>query len=479
MVFLGMATVVMVGGGIAALTTAMLLADDGHVVTVLERDPAGPTDPQAAWERWERRGVSQFRLPHLFVSRFRVELERELPRVVKALDEAGAHRLNVLALAPPKLAGEPRAGDGEYEMLTGRRPVVESVVARMAESTPGITLRRGEPVVGLVADEAYFAGGGTVPRVTGVRTAGGDRIAGDLVVDATGRRSALARWLHACGAAPPDEEVEDSGFVYYARHFASSDGSMPVSKGPGLQEHGTVSSLTMPADNGTWAVVIVASAADRALRGLHNIRRWSEVVRSLPLVSHWIDAEPLNPRVVKMSGIEDRHRCLVVGGEPVATGVVPLADAWSCTNPSLGRGVSLGVVHGGVLRDTLRRSDPAQPRQFALDFHEATTTSVEPWYRATVRYDRHRLAEIDAHIRGRTYEPGDTEWEGVRRIQLAAGRDPDCLRASLAMINVIRTPDEVLAQPGILGKAEAAGSGLRDRPLPGPTRSELVAIAGA
>jgi uncharacterized protein with NAD-binding domain and iron-sulfur cluster len=37
-----MAPIVMVGGGIAALTTAMLLADDGHAVTVLERDPADP-----------------------------------------------------------------------------------------------------------------------------------------------------------------------------------------------------------------------------------------------------------------------------------------------------------------------------------------------------------------------------------------------------------------------------------------------------
>jgi 2-polyprenyl-6-methoxyphenol hydroxylase-like FAD-dependent oxidoreductase len=46
---------VIVGGGIAALTTAMLLADGGHRVTVLERDPADPTDPDTSWEGWERR----------------------------------------------------------------------------------------------------------------------------------------------------------------------------------------------------------------------------------------------------------------------------------------------------------------------------------------------------------------------------------------------------------------------------------------
>jgi 2-polyprenyl-6-methoxyphenol hydroxylase-like FAD-dependent oxidoreductase len=474
-----MASVTMAGGGIAALATAMLLAGDGHTVTVLERDPDGPPAPSAAWERWERRGVSQFRLPHLFVSRFRTELERELPRVAKALAEAGALRFDPLALVRPDMAGERRDGDGDYEMLTGRRPVMESVVAQAAESTPGIILRRGVTVAGLIAGEPARTGAVTVPRITGVRTADGERVAGDLVVDATGRRSPLARWLRDCGAAPPAEQMEDCGFVYYGRHFTSGDGSLPAPKGPGVQEQGSVSSLTLPAENGTWAVVIVASAADRVLRGLHDTERWSAVVRSMPLIAHWIDAEPLNPRVVTMSAIEDRHRSLVVGGEPVATGVVALADAWACTNPSLGRGVSLGVLHGRILRDTLRRSDPADARQFALDFHDATMTSVEPWYRATVRYDRHRLAEIDAHIRGRTYDPGDREWDGVRSIQFAAGRDPDCLRASLAMINVLRTPNEVLSQPGILGKAQAAGPGWRDRPFPGPTRSELIAIASA
>lgn len=87
--------------------------------------------------------MSQFRLPHLFMSRLRVELDRGLPRVTKALGEAGTLRFDPLALAPPALAGERQAGDGDYEMLTGRRPVIESVIARLAESTPGVTIRRG------------------------------------------------------------------------------------------------------------------------------------------------------------------------------------------------------------------------------------------------------------------------------------------------------------------------------------------------
>ena len=83
-----MAAVVIIGGGVAGLGGAMLLARDGHQVTVLERDPAPPPPAPAAWAEWERRGVTQFRLPHLFMARFRELLEAELPEVVPALEAA-------------------------------------------------------------------------------------------------------------------------------------------------------------------------------------------------------------------------------------------------------------------------------------------------------------------------------------------------------------------------------------------------------
>lgn len=60
--------VLIVGGGICGLGTALLLARDGHDVTVLERyaNPV-PDSPEAAWDDWERKGVPQFRQPHNFI----------------------------------------------------------------------------------------------------------------------------------------------------------------------------------------------------------------------------------------------------------------------------------------------------------------------------------------------------------------------------------------------------------------------------
>lgn len=47
---------VIVGGGMMGLCTAMLLADEGHDVTVLERDADSPPEPTEAFERWHDGG---------------------------------------------------------------------------------------------------------------------------------------------------------------------------------------------------------------------------------------------------------------------------------------------------------------------------------------------------------------------------------------------------------------------------------------
>ena len=49
-----MGRIVFVGGGIVGTCAAMMLANDGHDVTVLERDPAAPPPPD---ERVGRSGT--------------------------------------------------------------------------------------------------------------------------------------------------------------------------------------------------------------------------------------------------------------------------------------------------------------------------------------------------------------------------------------------------------------------------------------
>jgi 2-polyprenyl-6-methoxyphenol hydroxylase-like FAD-dependent oxidoreductase len=469
-----MARIVIIGAGVVGLGTAMLLAGDGHQVTVLERDPISPPEPVEAWERWQRPGLNQFRLPHFFLAGFRSVVDAELPEVSGALRAAGALRLNVIGDAPREMTGGWRDGDDCYELLTGRRPVVEAVIATQAAATRGVEVRRGTAVTGMVSGASALPG---VPHVTGVLTKDGESIPADLVVDMSGRRSALPGWLSEIGARDPAEELEDSGFVYYGRHFRSVDGSVPPAIGPNVMDWGTITSLTLPADNGTWAIALVTSSKDTALRPLRETGRWEAVVRGLPLVAHWLDGTPIEDGVQVMAHLEDRYRGFVADGRPVATGVVAVADSWACSNPANGRGASIGMLHAVTLRDQLREVGLDDPAAFAEAFHAATARTVEPWYRATLATDRYRLAEIESGVRGGTYDPQDSQYQLGKALGAAAGQDPDCLRAYLDIWLVLRTPGEVFARPGLRDKILQLGSGWRDVEPLGPSREQLLALA--
>jgi 2-polyprenyl-6-methoxyphenol hydroxylase-like FAD-dependent oxidoreductase len=471
-----MARIVVVGAGVVALGTVMLLAGDGHQVTVLERDPDRPPgDPLEAWERWQRPGLNQFRQAHVFLPGFRSVLEMELPEVAKALQAAGGLRLNMIRdVLPTAVTGGWRDGDERYDWLTGRRAMVEALLAAAAESSPGVEVRRGTAVVGLVTGSRARPG---VPHVVGVRTRIGESIPADLVVDMSGRRSALPAWLRGVDARPPVEELEDSGFLYYGRYFRSADGALPAMRGPVHMTWGTIDSLTLPADNGTWAIVLVTGSKDTALRSLREAARWEAVVRSLPAVAHWLDGIPMEDEVQVMARLEDRYRGFVVDGQPVATGVVAVADAWACSNPANGRGASIGMLHALTLRDQLRTVGLDDPAAFADAFHAATAETVEPWYRATLASDRHRLGEIEAGILGAAYDTQDPAYQLERALDAAFPRDPDCARATFDIRFVLRTPAEVFARPGLRDKTLELGSGWRDEPALGPARRTILALA--
>jgi 2-polyprenyl-6-methoxyphenol hydroxylase-like FAD-dependent oxidoreductase len=466
------AEVVVMGAGVVGLTTAMLLSKDGHEVVVVERDQAQPDgDQDALWADWERRGVNQFRLLHYFQPRFRAGLERELPAVVDALDAAGALRHNVMALVPAELSGGFRDDDAQFETLTARRPVMEAVLARTAAAMPGVDIRRGVAIEGLVPGTPNEP---DVPHVVGVRTADGEEINADLIVDTLGRRSPLAGWLPAIDARPPVEEREDCGFVYYGRHFRSPDGTIPRALANPLQTYDSIGLITLPADHGTWSVVITTSARDKALRVLRDPARWHATLSRYPLAAHWADGEPISG-VDVMAGIEDRYRRLVVDGVPVATGVVVVGDAWACTNPSLGRGASIGLTHARLLRDLLRENDTADHDKISRRFDELTTTVVEPIYRATVWYDRHRLAEVDSDVAGAPYRPDDQRWTMNKALFAASLADPGLARDLASIGGLLATPDQVFSRPGVVQRVLELGAAAPQYPLPGPSRADLLA----
>src|SRR5262245_43455059 len=77
---------VVIGGGIAGLAAARVLARHFARVVVLERDRrAEVASPEEAFAAWERPGVPQFRHSHAFLARLRLLLLAHFPDVLDRL----------------------------------------------------------------------------------------------------------------------------------------------------------------------------------------------------------------------------------------------------------------------------------------------------------------------------------------------------------------------------------------------------------
>jgi len=462
-----MSRILVLGGGVCGLAAGLLLARDGHQVRLLERDPApAPDAAEAAWSDWERRGVPHFRQAHGLHPPARHILEAELPDVAAALLADGARIGDPLDQLPPGIADrERRPGDDRFRALHVRRPVFEGALARAADAQPGLVVRRGVTVTGLVT-----RGLNGSAHVAGVETADGRVYTADLVVDAMGRGSRLPGLLARAGIASGPDELVGSRFLYYTRYFR---GEEPVLRAPRLTAVGSFSILTLPADNGTWAVTLFGAADDRPLKRLRDPDAFTAVVRACPRHAHWLEGRPITG-VLPMAGVTDRRR---PAAAPVA-GLLSVADAWACTNPTMGRGITMGLMHVRLLRDVVR-AHGGEPRVLAAAWTERTEETLGPWFGASLENDRARLAEMEACREGRVPEPPADPAAKLRAaLGPAMARDADAFRAGLEIIGCLATPQEVFARPGLAGRVLALAAEAGPPPPPGPDRERLLQLVG-
>jgi 2-polyprenyl-6-methoxyphenol hydroxylase-like FAD-dependent oxidoreductase len=210
---------------------------------------------------------------------------------------------------------------------------------------------------------------------------------------------------------------------------------------------GQFSILTLDGDNDTWSITLFTSSKNKAMRALRDTETFHRVVSACPQQAHWLDGEPISP-VHLLTGVLDRYRRFVVDGQPVITGFAAVGDAWACTNPSAGRGLSVGLLHAQVLRDVVRRQIN-DPEAFSRDYDVGTEHEVAPFYRNQIAADRARIAEMSALEEGR---PVPTPNPVMAKLLAAASRDADVFRGILEIAMCVALPQEVIARPHIAAK---------------------------
>ena len=450
--------VLVIGGGITGLASALLLAESGRRVTMLERDAEPEAgDPDQAFDRWRRKGVAQIRHSHAFLGRLRNFLRDRHPALLADLIAAGARELRMLDVPPRTLRGlRPEPGDDDLVMLGCRRITFEWVLRRHVLSRPGVEILSGVAVSGLRAEA------GDPPRVTGVLAECDGRpieLDADVVVDASGRSSQAIRWLAEVGARPVEEESETSELLYYSRFYRLRPGQEEPPPGVHLAaaDYNWIKYAIFPTDRRTFSITLASPIAFPEMKMVARPEAFDEVARSIPALADWTDprrAEPIgDPErpVQAMGGLVNRLRRFVDERGPVARGFFVLGDAAYCTNPLYGRGCSQGFLHADMLAEALRtHPDDLDAAARALD--AVARREIEPFYRASVLADRDasrkasggRRRDWRARLLHDYFENG---------IVVATRCDPVVFRAFVRMMNMIETPEQAFGNPRVMLRA--------------------------
>lgn len=198
---------IVIGGSIAGLLTARVLADYYSQVIVLEKEHL-PIEPNP------RKGVPQSVQPHtLLVKGYRL-LNELFPGIERKLHQKGAIFIDWVRefyyyneFGWNCSAWRNDIPPSELISVTCSRPLLEWAIREKVKEIPQIKIFLQHKVIGLIFDSER-------EEVIGVRFDEGTLTA-DLIVDASGRNSQSVSWLKDIGFSPPPETVVNP-FVSYA-----------------------------------------------------------------------------------------------------------------------------------------------------------------------------------------------------------------------------------------------------------------------
>ncbi|HAP76545.1 MAG TPA: hypothetical protein DCR14_10720 [Acidimicrobiaceae bacterium] len=474
--------IAVVGGGMAGLLAALVLARDGHHITVYERDDTDvPATADEAFDKWDRRGAAHARQSHAILARLRRILRDRAPDVLEELMAQGATELSVERILPPDIDDrEPRPGDEDLALLCVRRLTIEWVLRKAVTAEPNVVWRGGVGVAGLLAD-------GT--DVRGLRLDDGTTVEADLVVVGGGRNSPILDWIAELGGAvQPVEEQSEAGIVYLSRFYRLRDGQeLPLLTKDGAGgDIGYIAFAGFYGDNNTFSITFGVPTNDRELlAALREPSAWEAAIRTLKPLDPWTAdglAEPITD-VESMARLKNRVRRFVVDGTPVATGVVVIGDAALATNPWYGKGCSLA----GIAAEELSRALKQHGRDrvgLAHAMDTAVREELEPHYAMAVRQDADR---IKLHTSMHDGSEPDAMAAATRDFVLngllpATRVDADVFRAFFRSFNMLDKPEVLMTDQKVMAAAFAAHAKKDERPPApklGPERDEFLAVMAA
>ncbi|TVR24980.1 MAG: FAD-binding monooxygenase [Ilumatobacter sp.] len=421
-------TAVVLGGSIAGLLAARVLAEHAEQVTIIDRDElARGVEP--------RRGAPQARHVHALLAGGQRALEELFPGLTDDLAGAGAPVGDMLADAHVVFGGHRMCRTRSGLPLVGAsRPLIEATVRERVVAMDRVHVAPASDVVGLrSADGGHRVDGVRIlPRATGSTD---ETVDADLIVDTTGRGSRLPSWLEDLGVDAPDVDEVTVGIGYATRRYRLSDavvdGCLAVVNGPTPDR--PRGGVLARVEDDVWMATLYGYAGDHPpldAAGFEGFAASLEPDDIPRLLDH---GTPVDDAVRHRFPANLRRRYERLHGLP--EGLVVMGDALSCFNPVYGQGMAVAALQAIELRRLLRRRRPVTARTIA---RAMARTIRSPWELATGAD-----LTIPGVVGPRTRRQAmAARWVG--RVQAAGTTDPDVACAFVNVTGLVDRPESLM-----------------------------------
>ena len=362
---------VVLGGGMAGLLAAKMLAEAYAEVIVVDRD-------DLIGVATSRNGVPHGRHAHGLVARGHLIMEELFPGLTQGMIDDGVR--------PGDFNGDIRWYVAGQRLMPSRsglvsvpatRPVLEHHVRNRVASIPNVRFLEGYDII---APEATSDGG----RVTGVRIQRhGDGtepevLLADLVVDVTGRGSRTPAWLKQLGYAPPEEDKVKVDLAYTTRHFRvlrdpfGSDIAILAAATPSHPRGALL--YRLPGGGNRVELSLTGVLGDHPPTDPDG---FLDFVRSVPVPDIYAcvrEAEPIDDAVRFRFPASVRRRYERLARFPA--GFLVMGDAVCSFNPVYAQGMTVSALEALELRRHLQSAAEPQP----LDFFRDIAGKIDsPW----------------------------------------------------------------------------------------------------
>lgn len=349
---------VVIGGSIAGLCAARVLADHFDRVTLYERDEL-PDEPV------NRSAIPQGQHVHLLMARGAQELEGLFPGLLHDMATSGVPVIrNQHEVIHFDAAGHvlETGLDDKYTAYVPTRGHLEWQIRKRVGA-----LTRIEIVRRVVAHPQYDA---TAEQVTGVVLDDGEVVAADLVVDASGRGSRLPAWLQQWGFERPREDSVQVGVTYASQRVKVPEGMMPQKMvivgatrdrplGMGMLFH----------EDGIWMVTAFGVAKAEPPRDFAGICALADELLPPEISTALRSGIPVGEMTFHRYPTSKWRRYERFRRFP--GGILPFGDAVVSLNPTFGQGVTMSALQADNLRRVL--ADGTDNVMWRLAFRNAKT----------------------------------------------------------------------------------------------------------